>query len=671
MRIDVDAVQRAVDQLKAIHGGLGAGFGPAGGLTAFTAASGFREAGRGMGRVSGHHAPEAVGVYASHVLDTAVTAEVNLKNALLADGTWARALTMIQQPTAARTGGGLENYLPNTQAVNARATDFAPHSPVVGYAPALLPLNNRLAASNFAAPAVESAYWESVAAQITAAVHELFGPRQALATSAETDWVRRGDQQISRMQRAGAAFAANAHRMAAHSGALDSAIGSEAVMAAAASATYLAIVHPAARKSFEQAYLAAYPPRAAAGLAATVPAFTKLLPDLDRIPGDPFSIDELSTPAAPSFEATPLPTVVREALAANGHVDLAHASTPAEVIGQYGQPNPDVLQAIAAGATPTQASAVAAPHMPPTLHPGTAPAGGAALPLSSAAARLAPVLGNVGATTLLGGPAGRTSPAASKAAALPATLVGQGGGEAPAAAGAPTGVGRHRAVGQVAEPPRAPGASGHAGAGSAASHAGAHAGSAGGGSGAGAGGARHTAAYGTAGRTTALDATRPVQATSFAPGSFGGMGIPAAKSRQGGAAPVPAGGLGGGAVAGLPGGFGGFAGQGGAGSVGLGGAAGAGLAGAGGSAGFAGSSSAGSSTSPHTTAGGAGQSRAMAMGGAPIGASGASRGGERKGGRKVKAVTSAVEREGNLKALLGDAPLVLPPVIGDEVRSRG
>lgn len=35
---------------------------------------------------------------------------------------------------------------------------------------------------------------------------------------------------------------------------------------------------------------------------------------------------------------------------------------------------------------------------------------------------------------------------------------------------------------------------------------------------------------------------------------------------------------------------------------------------------------------------------------------------------KVKTVTSAVERDGNLKALLGDAPLVLPEVIGHNVR---
>ena len=42
-------------------------------------------------------------------------------------------------------------------------------------------------------------------------------------------------------------------------------------------------------------------------------------------------------------------------------------------------------------------------------------------------------------------------------------------------------------------------------------------------------------------------------------------------------------------------------------------------------------------------------------------------GGSRK--RRVRAVTSAVERNGNLRALLGDAPAVLPDVIGDDVRT--
>lgn len=38
--------------------------------------------------------------------------------------------------------------------------------------------------------------------------------------------------------------------------------------------------------------------------------------------------------------------------------------------------------------------------------------------------------------------------------------------------------------------------------------------------------------------------------------------------------------------------------------------------------------------------------------------------------QRPQAVTSAVEREGNIHALLGDAPLVNPGVIGFNVRGR-
>lgn len=51
------------------------------------------------------------------------------------------------------------------------------------------------------------------------------------------------------------------------------------------------------------------------------------------------------------------------------------------------------------------------------------------------------------------------------------------------------------------------------------------------------------------------------------------------------------------------------------------------------------------------------------------GAYGAGQRGAHGGKRgKVQAVTSAVEREANLKALLGDAPEVVPGVIGAWVR---
>lgn len=104
--------------------------------------------------------------------------------------------------------------------------------------------------------------------------------------------------------------------------------------------------------------------------------------------------------------------------------------------------------------------------------------------------------------------------------------------------------------------------------------------------------------------------------------------------------------------------------------------AGAGIAGAGmgagrGVAGFgAGGPGAGQVPGAAAAAGsatGAGGGRAggvMATG--PMGAGG--RGGQGKSKAKVKAVTSAVERDGNLEALLGQSPLVLPTVIGHNVR---
>lgn len=720
MRIDVDAVQRAVNELKTIHASLGAGSGllGGGGLGSFTAAAGYRDTGRRLGRISGHYAPESLGVLADHVMDAAVTTEANLNNALLADGTLARALRSIQMPAGATAAvgsgvgsqvgylGAAENYLPNRRVKNSRASNFTPPAPAVGYDPVLLALNNKLATTNFAAPAAEAAFWETVAAKVTTAVQELFGPKQSLATSLETDWVRMGDQRISRIQHAGAVFAANAHQMAAHATALGNAIGSEAVLAAAASATYGSIVQPAARKTFEQAYLAAYPPRATAGLTATVPTFTKLLPDLDRMSGDSFSVNELSRPAAPSFERSPLPQVVREAFAANGHGDLAHAATPMEVISEYGQPNSDVLEAIAAGATPTQAAAVAAPSMPPTLNPATAPAGASGLlagnPGAPAAAhgRVASAIGSLGSTAALGFPAGRTAAAGSRVGAAAAPAGMSGASVPPPAAGAAAGGGRHRAVDHASPVSRSAADAGRAGVG---------------------GGRLATEGSaapqrGAAGREFGAPGAERAGGLAKAPGAAGAAG-PAGRAGNPGttrAAHASVGEMGGAGLAGAPGmagkkNHGGAAGAGVAGGAGAGGVSralgtgsSAGLAGVSGSgsaaslAGAAGSAgmplaapgvAAGAGAGPGAlrggagapvagaagygapgAAGGAGQGRSM-VGGAPMGGA-AGRGGQKQGnkGSKVKTVTSAVEREGNLRALLGDAPLVLPPVIGDSVR---
>ena len=86
----------------------------------------------------------------------------------------------------------------------------------------------------------------------------------------------------------------------------------------------------------------------------------------------------------------------------------------------------------------------------------------------------------------------------------------------------------------------------------------------------------------------------------------------------------------------------------------------------------AGGTSAGSSYAAAGANGAASNNAHGARGGAfaagPM-AAGANRGrGRDKSGSKVRTVTSAVERDGNLKALLGDAPLLLPAVIGHNVR---
>ena len=68
------------------------------------------------------------------------------------------------------------------------------------------------------------------------------------------------------------------------------------------------------------------------------------------------------------------------------------------------------------------------------------------------------------------------------------------------------------------------------------------------------------------------------------------------------------------------------------------------------------------------TGAGATGGRGGVMAAGPMGAAGGRGQGQGKAQAKVKAVTSAVERDGNLEALLGQSPLVLPTVIGNNVR---
>ena len=114
----------------------------------------------------------------------------------------------------------------------------------------------------------------------------------------------------------------HAEAMAGHVEALGTTAAAEQVMAAAAVATAAATTDPVAKAAFEQQYLAAFPKRATASLATTVPEFTKLLPDLAHVSGARYAPDEVSSPQAPVFAHAPLPGGVRDALS------LIHISEP-------------------------------------------------------------------------------------------------------------------------------------------------------------------------------------------------------------------------------------------------------------------------------------------------------------------------------------------------------
>ena len=609
-------------------------------LSAFSTVSGFRGVGLRLGRVSEFYSVEALDALSNHLLDVAGVVEANLANVVGADDSLAGVFSRLGSVVA--VGGPGPEYASRmgevaaeAKAVNATASDFIPPSPMVGTQRDLVRLHHKLAGSNIAATAEDAAYWRALAARITETVEALYGVKSALASSLETRWVRRGDERLNRIQRAGGVYAMHAEAMAGHVEALGTTAAAEQVMAAAAVATAAATTDPVAKAAFEQQYLAAFPKRATASLATTVPEFTKLLPDLAHVSGARYAPDEVSSPQAPVFAHAPLPGGVRDALSANGYSELAHARTPGEVVSQFGQVNPDGLEAIAAGATPTQVAAATAPTMPPTLTPGTSnttpaaytphtpsgvPAGGV-IPTAS--------VGTPGAragSTKLNLPHTPTTPHAPTTSHAPggasgggsrrhgATHRGTTGGDTTAGVvgtprtGQHTGSGGSRGGSTIHTP-----------------HAGAHS----------TGITPHAPG---AGRTSSGVSTgTPLGTTQPTPGAGSGSGF--AGSNAGGS---HAGGSHGGGS-----GQGGYAGSG---TTSGGSTPGAGVGG--------------------NTAGVSSQQRAMAFGGAPMGiGSAGGRGQSEKKPGKVKAVTSAVEREGNLRALLGDAPLVLPPVIGHNVRN--
>lgn len=533
----------------------------------FSAVSGLREAGEKHGAIYSEHAPLATDAFTGNVKSSAKVLKVCLDNTVMADDSIAGIVNAVGLSGTPGLSGLGSNLGMSSAAAVAKSYKTQPFNNSAVYAStdgSFESLVSNILTTNTAIPSGLASNWTSNAQRIYEMVEAIAPAIASLESSAETEFVAQAIARLQLIQAAGSEYAANSAALAGNNTGLAALASSSQLMAAAAQAAAIAAeaVSPAAVKAVKEAFVSSYPMYVNSYLPATNPTFVKLLPDLTDVTGSDFSISGPPAPTAPEFADAPMPAGLASIFANNGYTDLANARGPQDVLQQFGKPNPDMLNAIASGATPTQVASAQAPTLPP---PGA---------LNAPAANVAPGAGLHGG---LASGAGGLGGAATNAASAAGSGVGAGQG---AFGGMPMG-----------------------GAG---------------------GGGRHRAG------------SLHQQAPGFGSSAGAGAGSPTASGF--------------GSNAGLAGGgAGGFAGRPGAGSTGSFGSS-AGAAGASGSA--------------ANTAGQQGQ-RGGFMG-APMSQG---RGKDDKK-QRPKAVTSAVEREGNIHALLGDAPLVNPGVIGFNVRGR-
>lgn len=618
INLDVNQVENAVQQLRKISSTITRtrNSGSLLPLSSFSTAGGLDEAGERLSPIGDERAPEANQAIALYLKHTADNLWLALTNTQQTDesfsGMMGSLLAPLGGPAAALTPmyaqgfQRLEAADPKTNTFDNASVSSASESSLLGAEMNLNLTNTSLAYS-------ASDFWTSNAQLIENAMEELNGVHHALSSSADTVWIQEAMKKVTQIQNAGLEYVANSRSLANHTEALGMAADSESMYASAAAAAYLAAEDPKIKAQIESDYLSSYSSRVTSGLQPAIPAFNRLLPDAGKLPSTPYASTDVPAPATTSYTPTELPPGLQEVLTDRGYGDLAHAKSPAEVIQQYGRPTPETFERIAAGAAPTQsASAVLAPP---------APSAAGSLATSTPASPANPLTPTIGAAS--GVP--HTNAGASTAGAGTGTA---GLGLAPGntvAGGRGAASGHGTSTGLVNNARTSPGTGTGAGAGM----------------GTGVGG-------------------------GFANGRGLGAGANGVTGSQRGASSLGPG-IGTGAGTGAGAGSNAGTGQGANGMrPGIGGA-GAGGTGAGGTGAYgAGSSYA---AGAHGAASQNGQgARGGAFAAGPM-AAGANRGrGRDKSGSKVRTVTSAVERDGNLKALLGDAPLLLPTVIGHNVR---
>ncbi|WP_141764963.1 hypothetical protein [Corynebacterium sp. HMSC034A01] len=581
-------------------------------LSRFSTAGGLDEAGERLSPIGDERAPEANQAIALYLKHTADNLWLALTNTQQTDesfsGMMGSLLAPLGGPAAALTPMYSQGFQ-QLKAADPKTNTFDNAAVSSASESSLLGAEMNLNLTNTSLAYSASDFWTSNAQLIEDAMDELNGVHHALSSSADTIWIQEAMKKVTQIQNAGLEYVANSRSLANHTEALGMAADSESMYASAAAAAYHAAEDPKIKAQIETDYLGSYSTRVTSGLQPAIPAFNRLLPEAGKLPSTPYASTDVPAPAATSYTPTELPPGLQEVLTNRGYGDLAHAKSPAEVIQQYGRPTPETFERIAAGAAPTQsASAVIAPP---------APSAAGSFATSTPASPANPLTPTIGAASGAPQTNASTSTAGTGTAGLglaPGNAVAGGRGVAS---------GHGTSTGLANSPRTSPGTGAGAGMSTGVSGGFANGRGLGAGANGGAGSQQSASSLGSgigAGAGTGAEA-----------GSSNGTGQGANGMRPG---------IGGAGAGGT-----------GAGGTGAHGAGSSYVAGANGAA----------SQNGHGARGGAFAAGPMAAG--------ANRGrGRDKSGSKVRTVTSAVERDGNLKALLGDAPLLLPTVIGHNVR---
>lgn len=636
IKIDATEVENGILKLRGVANRLNSRrwVGNSTSLSSFSRASGLDEASGRLSPIGDERAPEANQAIALYLRQTADSLWLALTNTMQTDESFSGILGSVLSPLPVHAAALTSMYAKGFQRLgpaDPKTNTFDNSAVASASESSLLSAESKLVGTNTSLAYSASEFWNSNAELIEDAMDELNGVHHSLSSSAETVWIAEAMKKVTQIQNAGLEYVANSRSLATHTEALGMAADAESILASAATAAYLAAETPEMKQQIESEYLRSYSGRMTEGLRPAIPAFNRLLPEAGNLPTLPYASTDVPAPAAPSYTPTTLPQGLRETLTSRGLGDLAHAASPAEVIQQYGRPTPETFERIAAGSAPTHAAtAVLAPPNPTAA--GGVLAGGTVTPTNP----LTP--------SAIGG-FGQSAVGAGMPGVAAATSLGGAGGTRTAAAGGAGGASTNSGARNAGIAPR-------------------HGVNAGGGTRVGAGTPNGLTAAGSTGRGTSGNGGAGAPMNNARVGATGAPGSPGGQ-RAG--ALLGSGMSAGAASTGLRPGFGTGGGTGmgtGAGSFGSGAATGAGSPGAG-----PGAYNANNTYAAASSGGGATQhnqgGRGAAVAASPAG--NRSRGRE-KNSSKVRTVTSAVERDGNLRALLGDAPLLLPSIIGHNVK---